>query len=79
LNINTDQVSYRLLGKLTPEADGVSAYMQVYEIRLDEVPNYNPADFVEYFWLTPVEVLKRISEGDKAKGDLAMLIKKFYG
>ncbi|MBP9855715.1 MAG: NUDIX hydrolase [Candidatus Pacebacteria bacterium] len=77
LNINVDQVKYRLLGKLTPE-DGVSSYMQVYEISLDEAPNYNPDDFVEYFWLTPAEVLKRIEEGEKTKTDLPTLIKKFY-
>lgn len=77
LNIDVDQVNYRLLGKLTPE-DGVSSYMQVYEITLDEAPNYNPDDFVEYFWLTPAEVLKRIDEGEKAKTDLPTLIKKFY-
>lgn len=79
LNIDVDQVSHRLLGKLTPDADNVSAYMQVYEIALDEAPRYNPADFIEYFWLTPTEALKRISEGEKAKGDLPTLIKKFYG
>ncbi|MBP6975166.1 MAG: hypothetical protein KBB54_04530 [Candidatus Pacebacteria bacterium] len=53
--------------------------MQVYEITLDEAADYNPADFVEYFWLTPTEALRRISEGEKAKGDLPTLIKKFYG
>lgn len=78
LNIDIDQVTYRLLGKLTPEVDGVSAYMQVYEIRFDESPNYNPSDFVEYFWLTPREALGRIDGGEKAKGDLPTLIKKFY-
>jgi isopentenyl-diphosphate delta-isomerase len=79
LNLDIDQISHKLLGKLTPETDGVSAYMQVYEIKLDEAPPYNPADFVEYFWLTPAEALRRISEGEKAKGDLPTLIKKFYG
>lgn len=79
LNIDIEQVPYRMLGKLTPELDSVSAFMQVYEIKLDEAPNYNPADFVEYFWLNPTEALKRISDGEKAKGDLPTLIKKFYG
>ncbi len=78
LNIDIDQVTYRLLGKLTPEADGVSAFMQVYEIALEDAPDYNPEDFIEYFWLTPAEVLKCISEGEKTKGDLPTLIKKFY-
>ncbi len=79
LNIDIDKVIYRLLGKLTPESDDVSAYMYVYEILLDEAPNYNPFDFVEYFWLTPDEALRRIRNGEKAKSDLPILIKKFYG
>jgi isopentenyl-diphosphate delta-isomerase len=49
LNIDTDKVTVRLLGHLTPQKDGVSAYMNVYEIKMDEVPNYNKSDFVEYF------------------------------
>lgn len=79
LNIDIGQVTYRTLGKLTPESDDVSAFMQVYEIKQDEDPNYNPADFVEYFWITPAEALRRIREGEKAKEDLPTLIKKFYG
>lgn len=78
LNIDISKVEYRLLDKLTPESDGVSAHMQVYEILLDEAPEYNPADFVEYYWLTPEDALKRINEGEKAKEDLPILIKKFY-
>ncbi|MGM0629357.1 MAG: NUDIX hydrolase [Patescibacteria group bacterium] len=79
LNIDVERTSYRLLGKLSPESDGVSAYMQVYEIALDEAPEYNRADFVEYFWLAPSKALRLISEGEKAKGDLLTLIRRFYG
>jgi isopentenyldiphosphate isomerase len=78
LNIDVDMVTYRLLGKLTPRADGVSAYMYVYEISLDDAPKYNPDDFLEYFWLTPSEALQRIRDGEKAKDDLPKLITKFY-
>ncbi len=78
LNIDIKDVKYRLLGKLTPDSDGVSAFMNVYEISLDEDPKYNTDDFVEYFWLTPDEVLKRIEEGDKCKSDLPKIIRKFY-
>ena len=35
-------------------------------------------DFVEYYWLTPQEVLNKIDEGDKAKDDLPKLVKLFY-
>lgn len=79
LNINTDNVSIRLLGHLTPQKDSVSAFMNVYEIKMDEAPNYNKNDFVEYFWLTPKMLFERIANGDKTKGDLPKLVKIFYG
>lgn len=65
LNIDTDKVPVRSLGHLTPQKDGVSAYMKVYEIKMDETPNYNKSDFVEYFWLTPKALFERIANGEK--------------
>lgn len=78
LNIDTDKVQVRLLGYLTPQKDGVSAYMNVYEIKMDETPDYNKNDFVEYFWLTPKALFERIASGDKTKDDLPKLVKIFY-
>ena len=52
--------------------------MNVYEIITDETPNYNKDDFVEYFWLKPKELLKKIDKGEKTKDDLPKLIKIFY-
>ena len=47
LNINVDKAVIRLLGHLTPQKDGVSAYMKVYEIKMNETPDYNKNDFTE--------------------------------
>ena len=79
LNIDTDQAAVRSLGHLTPHKDGVSAFMNVYEIKTDETPKYNKKDFTEYFWLAPKALFERISKGDKTKGDLPKLMKIFYG
>ena len=79
LNIDTDKARVRLLGPLTPQEDGVSAHMNVYEIKMDEAPDYNKSDFVGYVWLTPKALFKRIANGDKTKGDLPTLVKIFYG
>lgn len=79
LNIDTDKADVRLLGHLTPQKDGVSAYMNVYEIKMDEASDYNKSDFVEYFWLTPKALFDRIANGEKTKGDLPKLVKIFYG
>ncbi|MEK7193387.1 MAG: NUDIX hydrolase [Patescibacteria group bacterium] len=79
LNIDISRVSPRFLGHLTPHKDGVSAYMKVYEIKMDAAPDYNKNDFAEYFWFTPRTVLEHIEQGDQAKEDLPKLIKIFYG
>lgn len=79
LHIDTDTADVRLLGFLTPREHDVSAFMQVYEIRRDEAPEYNTDDFIEYFWLQPEAVLEKIAQGDKAKSDLPKLVRIFYG
>jgi len=78
IRVNLDKISYRFLGHLTPQKDGVSAYMEVYEIHLEKVADYNKADFIEHFWLTPAALLQRIKDGDGAKEDLPTLVKLFY-
>ena len=78
LNICLEMVSWRHLGYMTPHDHGVSAFMQVYEIRSNLVPAYNRDDFVEYSWVEPEEVLKQIGRGERAKDDLPKLIKIFF-
>jgi isopentenyldiphosphate isomerase len=78
LNLDIRQVPWRLLGHLTPYDDGVSMFMKVYEIQCDETPKWNPDDFVESYWLWPGEILDRIEDGALAKGDLSVLVAKFY-
>jgi len=78
LNIDIDKVSYRLLGKLTPKDNLVSAFMQVYEIKVDKEPDYNKDDFVECFWFTPQAYFDHVVKGEKVKGDLSQLVRKFY-
>ncbi len=78
LNIDTDTAQIRLLGFLTPRKNNVSAFMNVYEIKMDKAPNYNKKDFTEYFWLTPKALFERIEKGEKTKDDLPKLVKIFY-
>lgn len=76
--IRLADVTWRRLGQLNPLQHDVSSFMTVYEIELEDVPHYNREDFSEFFWLTPPELLQKIAEGDKDKGDLVALIKGFY-
>ena len=79
IGIDVDNVSIKYLGKLSPHENNVSAFMKVYEIRSDEVPDYNRDDFCEYYWLSPKAFFERISNGEKTKEDLPKLVKHFYG
>ncbi|OGZ19356.1 MAG: NUDIX hydrolase [Candidatus Lloydbacteria bacterium RIFOXYC12_FULL_46_25] len=79
LNIDADTTPWKFIGHLTPQNDGVSAFMNVYEIKTDEAPRYNPDDFTEFFWLSPDELFKKIELGEKTKGDLPKLVARFYG
>ena len=78
LNIDANVVKWKFLGHLSPQNDNVSANMNIYEIRTDTIPNFNSDDFVEYFWLTPNELIQKIKEGEKTKGDLPKLVEKFF-
>lgn len=78
IDLNSEKILYRLLGHLTPDQNGLSAFMNVYEIQMDEAPSYNTDDFVEYFWLTPEELLGMIEKGEKAKSDLPIVVRNFY-
>jgi isopentenyldiphosphate isomerase len=79
VGVDMNKVLYRFLGKLSPQKNNVSAFMKVYEVSMNTVPDYNRKDFCEYFWLTPKELLSRIAEGEKTKEDLPKLVKYFYG
>ncbi len=78
LNIDISNFKYKILGKMSPFTDDVSAFTMVYEIESDETPDYNPEDFIEHFWLTPEELMTRIEGDDIGKGNLPKIVKKFY-
>jgi len=78
LGLNATTIPHTLLGHLDPSRDSVSAFMNIYEIKSDAVPNYNKKDFIEYYWLTPKELLDKLAHGEKSKDDLPKLVKKFY-
>lgn len=78
LNLELNIVNFRLLGYLIPYQHQVSAFMKVYEIKLDCTPAYNENDFVESFWLYPYDLIKWLCKGEPAKSDLLKLVQMFY-
>ena len=77
--IDIKEVPYVCVGYVTPQLNGVAAFMKVYKIYSTMTPAYNQHDFCEYFWLTPQEILDNcINQGDLCKPDLPKLIKIVY-
>jgi 8-oxo-dGTP pyrophosphatase MutT (NUDIX family) len=79
LNLNIDAVPWCEVAYFSPIKTGLSAFMKVYVIELEETPNFNTDDFSEFFWLTPLELKTRILSGDAAKDDLFELVERVYG
>ncbi len=78
LNLVLDDVSWKFIGHLTPHQHGMSAFMHAYEIRTNQVPDYNRDDFIEYYWLYPLEIIEMLNNGDKSKDDLPRLLSIVY-
>ena len=79
LNMSTEDDDYRLLGHFFPHIHHLSAFMKVYEMKVDATPAYNPDDFCEAHWMMPDELLGVIENGACCKDDLPKLVKRLYG
>jgi len=79
LNLDANQIKFKRLGHLGPkQISNLSAFMKVYEIAMDQSPDYNPTDFTGYEWLSPDEFRERMKTGEKTKDDLPKLVDYFY-
>lgn len=82
LNIEVSQVFHKLIARLTPHENSVSAYMHVYVIMQDQEPEYNTNDFASAAWYSINDLIEQIQHGVPTKGDLPVLInilrKYFY-
>ena len=72
-------VSYNVLGKLTPHEHNTFCFSLVYECTMNQAPqNWNRDDICEWSWMTPEEIMQRHQQGEKMKGTLPIIIKEFY-
>lgn len=78
LNLDAANVDYQMIGSMNPHEDAVTAFMQVYLIKYNTSPVYNPNDFVEYYWMSADQLLDKIVQGVKVKSDIGLIINKFY-
>ena len=78
LNLNADDLKWKLRAHLHPHYDEISVFMKVYEIYSDQAPNYNPNEFIESSWITPLALLQKIEAGTPSKTDLPILLRRLY-
>lgn len=79
VGIDLKDVTYRLLGKLTPQEHKAFCFATVYECTLKQEPlNWNRDEICEWSWMSPEELLKRCSAGEKVKDTLPIIVKHFY-
>lgn len=72
-------VSYKLLGKLTPQDHQTFCFSSVYECSMDQAPEgWNRDEICEWSWMTPEEIMNLHDQGEKMKGTLPIVIKEFY-
>ncbi len=76
--INIASKGYILMGALNPFKHQTGAFMEVYCIKSNDVPDYNHEDFIEYYWLTPHDLLKAIERGEAVKPDLPIIMREFF-
>jgi isopentenyl-diphosphate delta-isomerase len=78
LNIDLSLCVYKKIAQLNPQQHGVGAMMSVYEMISDQIPQYNPEDFCEFFWLYPEEIIARVASGEVVKSDLLPILYATY-
>jgi isopentenyldiphosphate isomerase len=78
IGVDVDTLEWREIAYFSPFETTLSAFMCVYEIRLEHVA-LNPDDFSEAFWMTPLELQQRIVQGEAVKGDLEEILERIYG
>lgn len=69
LNLSLKESDLLFVHKFPP-FEGLGYFRALYMYRFDKAPNYNPGDFSESMWLTPVELLKKLKDGEPAKRSL---------
>ena len=78
LNLDLKKIGFDFLLKFSPVEHGTNAFCKLYQVYMDNAPDYNPEDFCEYFWLSPEELLYLIKNGEKVKSDLVKIVKLLW-
>ena len=78
LNIAVRPDDIEFLGMVQPDAaQNLLMFRAVYKLQRNEPPQFNRADFMDYEWLTPAELHKRLLDGATAKNTVLGTLELF--
>lgn len=78
VNLDLNKVPFKEIASFNPHTHNVHCFQKVYEIKSDEVPNYNHDDFSGYEWLLPDEIVARFESGETGKEDIPEVVRLCY-
>lgn len=83
VNLKIKKEDLKCIGSMRPEqlavmSKNIRAFIKVYLVESDDVPDFNRDDFSEYYWLKPEELLSRIESGEKHKPSLPLVVKHIF-
>lgn len=67
LDVTADQLEY--IGTVLPD-DELYYFVALYIYKSNDVPKYNPEDFVSYEWIKPEKLVRRLESGEPSKKSL---------
>lgn len=68
VNIDIDEKDVEFISNITYEENGYK--QNLYLLKTDITPTFNPNDFTSADWLTPLELIENIDNGHKTKSNL---------
>ena len=80
IRFDLSQQSFKYLGKLTPQKDGIFCFSAVYELEIDAAPkNWNKDEIGDWYWMTAEQIIERCNDDEKFKDSLPLIKHHFYG
>jgi len=78
VGLDLTSIPFMVTGRFNPHTNDVHCFQRVYEIKANEVPNYNHDDFSGFEWLSPQKVVDRYDNGEIGKEDIPEVIRLCY-
>ncbi|MBP6869801.1 hypothetical protein KBC04_02885 [Candidatus Babeliales bacterium] len=76
-NLDLTEMPFHDLGKLSRE-DGVDCFTQVYELTMNELPNFSATKFNDFVWDKPLDIITKFAKNPEGDKTLSICLKTFY-